>query len=603
MRLASALLLAGTLAACGLTGPSPTSPSAATSGTGSCPPRITGISGLDAGVNLPLIITGTCLGQQQPYQGWSPLLRLQDLTLNWSAGWQHPTRQKDSQGLTVTQWTNTRIMLAAPVNVGWNAGDRVRVSVWSAVGASRPATFTESVGQGVAVALAPTAAVNGQGTGVPWFAVSPAESQNLLTTFTATLAAEHLDTPETRVGLSVYPSVPSSARALREMGTAFDAIDVAPHLLAGLYDLGAGGFALGTLGELTSHTVPTAGAFSALGNLAAQEVTALYQAAGRAASADAALWNTVACGATTPAYVVAAGQELVLTATNLLNAPSGVLTLTTPLTVGQTYSGNSSGCSAAIVGDLQTLDLSGPAPVFWRPHPGSQPVITGVSAIGSAASQTITITGSGFGSHAPYQRTGNHLRILDTTGTWDAGWNHWDQGAQCWSQCSDWVTDSISLWSNTKIVLSGFGGSYGLSWTFSSGDKIVLYVWNANHTWSPQWKTAAATFALRASSSQPGPSLTGITPASGVPGSIVVLSGTGLAAVTQVTVGGSVASFSTSGNTLTVTIPIDPTAAQALASGAVTSFQAPVTVSAPCGSQTCTASLALGFTYVTGGGG
>ena len=184
----------------------------------------------------------------------------------------------------------------------------------------------QSVGQGLAVALAPTAAVSGQGTGVPWFAVSPAESQQLLTTFSATLAAEHLDTPETRVGLAVYPTVPSSARALREMGTAFDAVDVAPHLLAGLYELGAGGLALGTLGELTSHPAPTAGTFSALGNLAAQEVTAQYQAAGQAASADAALWNTVACGGTTPAYVVATGQELVLTATNLSSAPSGVLT-------------------------------------------------------------------------------------------------------------------------------------------------------------------------------------------------------------------------------------------------------------------------------------
>ena len=593
----SGLLLAGTVAACGFAWPSTTSASVATSGSGSCPPRITGVSGLDAGVNLPLIITGTCLGEHQPYQGWSSLLRLQGLTLNWSAGWKPRTGQKDREGLTVTQWTNTRIMLAAPVNVGWNAGDRVRVSVWFKV-ASQPATYTESVGQGLAIALAPTAAVNGPGTGVPWFAVSAAESQQLLSTFSATLTAEHLDTPETRVGLAVFPTVPSSARALREMRTAFDAIDVAPHLLAGLYGLGAGGLALGTLRELTSHPAPTAGMFSGLGNLAAQEVTALCQAA----STDAALWNTVTCGGSTPAYAVAAGQELVLTAANLSSVPCGVLTLTTPLTMGQTYPGNSSRCSAAIVGDLQAQDLSGPAPVFWRPHPGSQPVITGVSAIGPAASQTVTITRSGFGSHTPYQETANYPRILDATGAWDVGWNHWHQGAPCWGQCSDWVTANIALWSNDKIVLSGFGGSYGGLWAFSPGDKLLVYVWNANHAWSSQWKTAAATFALRASASQAGPSITSVSPASGTAGTTVVLSGTGLATVTQVTVGGSAANFSVSGNTLTVTIPSDPAAAQALASGAASSYQATVAVSAPCGRTTCTASLPLGFTYVAGGG-
>ncbi len=82
----------------------------------------------------------------------------------------------------------------------------------------------------------------------------------------------------------------------------------------------------------------------------------------------------------------------------------------------------------------------------------------------------------------------------------------------------------------------------------------------------------------------------------------MVLSGTGLATVTQVMVGGSVANFSVSGNTLTVTIPSDPAAAQALARGAASSYQATVAVSAPCGGTTCTASLPLGFTYVAGGG-
>ena len=593
-----AVLAAAALAGCGTSGGSSTAappPPVATTGGGSCPPRITGVSGLDAGVTLPVIITGTCLGTHRPYQGWSPHLRLQDLTTPWSAGWQSPSGHRNSQGLTVTRWTNTQIMLAAPANLSWNAGDRVQVSIWPTSQAARPATYTASVGLGMAVALAPTAAGNQPGSGVPWFAVSASQGTQLRAAFRAALDAQHLATPQTQVGLAVYPTTPSSAQAIREMGTVFDVVATAPHLVAGLYELGASGLALGTLGELTRHSVPASGAFGALGTIAAQEVTAFYQNAGQAASQDAALWANVQCTAAAPQYVVASGQALVLTATNLARLPSGVLTLTAPLTVGQTYPGNKPSCGAAMVGDLAAQALSGNTPVFWRPHRPIPPTVTAVHYGPLASGEQVTITGSGFGSHAPYRGTGNHVRILDVTQGWDMGWNHWDQGATCWGSCSDWSAVNVSQWSSTRIVLHTY-------WVFPSGDHVHVFVWNANQTWTASWEAPAATYHFTASQAAPGPTITSIAPTSGPVGSTFTITGQNLSAATAVTVGGTPAPFRVSGGTLVVTVPNNPEAAQMQAAG-TGGFQATVAVSGPCGTTTCSSSLYAAFTYAANGGG
>ena len=41
------------------------------------------------------------------------------------------------------------------------------------------------------------------------------------------------------------------------------------------------------------------------------------------------------------------------------------------------------------------------------------------------------------------------------------------------------MTVGVKRWTNTEIVVSGFGGSYGGGWSLANGDKVEIDVWNA----------------------------------------------------------------------------------------------------------------------------
>jgi protein involved in polysaccharide export with SLBB domain len=95
--------------------------------------------------------------------------------------------------------------------------------------------------------------------------------------------------------------------------------------------------------------------------------------------------------------------------------------------------------------------------------------ITSVSAILPQQSQTITISGMGFGSHAAYTGDSNYIALVDTTA---AGWNAGHSGSA--------ITLAVSSWTDSQIVLSGFSGSYGTNgWCISPGDQLSVKVWNA----------------------------------------------------------------------------------------------------------------------------
>jgi hypothetical protein len=99
------------------------------------------------------------------------------------------------------------------------------------------------------------------------------------------------------------------------------------------------------------------------------------------------------------------------------------------------------------------------------------PLITSVSAITNDGTQTIIISGSGFGSAAPYvDQDSSSLEIADETTAWQA----------CYSGLGNVVTCSIMSWTNTTIVLSGFGSYYGyVNWTYQPGNSLTVSVWNA----------------------------------------------------------------------------------------------------------------------------
>jgi hypothetical protein len=99
---------------------------------------------------------------------------------------------------------------------------------------------------------------------------------------------------------------------------------------------------------------------------------------------------------------------------------------------------------------------------------GSSPLISSVSPILPQATQTITISGSGFGTQNAFNGTSKYLKIHDNTANWDAGYS------------GDWINVNVIQWTDTQIVIKGFTGAYGLSeWKLNTRDKLTISVWNA----------------------------------------------------------------------------------------------------------------------------
>jgi hypothetical protein len=116
------------------------------------------------------------------------------------------------------------------------------------------------------------------------------------------------------------------------------------------------------------------------------------------------------------------------------------------------------------------------------------PSIASVSSILPQQTQTITISGSGFGTQKAFNGTSKFLKIHDDTANWDAGYN------------GNWINVNVSQWTDTQIVINGFTGAYGLSeWKLNAGDKLTISVWNAQTGNGPV--TTDATVASSASQS------------------------------------------------------------------------------------------------------
>jgi len=128
-------------------------------------------------------------------------------------------------------------------------------------------------------------------------------------------------------------------------------------------------------------------------------------------------------------------------------------------------------------------------------EPATAPKIKSVSKITTAQFQTITITGTGFGTHAAYTGDSAYIAVNDKTKGWQAGYSGYD----------DTVTLVVQSWVNTKIVLGGFSGAWGThNYTLSVGDKVQVQVWNAQTGAGPASKSvtvaaAPTTTTLRSS--------------------------------------------------------------------------------------------------------
>jgi hypothetical protein len=130
------------------------------------------------------------------------------------------------------------------------------------------------------------------------------------------------------------------------------------------------------------------------------------------------------------------------------------------------------------------------------------PKITSVSKITTAEHQTITITGTGFGTHKAYTGDSKYIAVDDETRSWQAGY----------SGFNDTVTLIVNSWTATKITLGGFAGAWGThNYTLAVGDSVEVQVWNAQSDSGPASKTVTVSKAATSMelTSLPNPSAYG----------------------------------------------------------------------------------------------
>ncbi len=114
-----------------------------------------------------------------------------------------------------------------------------------------------------------------------------------------------------------------------------------------------------------------------------------------------------------------------------------------------------------------------------RAHIISRPVITSVTPILPQPNQTIVIRGHGMGIHTNFTNVDTpFLSIRDKTAGWAAG--------RIVDRNFDEVTLTVASWTDSEIVVTGFGGAYGRGyWRFNPGDMIQIAVWNPQSTVGP----------------------------------------------------------------------------------------------------------------------
>lgn len=140
------------------------------------------------------------------------------------------------------------------------------------------------------------------------------------------------------------------------------------------------------------------------------------------------------------------------------------------------------------VGTIPTVALTATPTPTDCPTNSSNPTITSISQFLPTQNQTITISGTGFGTQPPFTNaTSWYLSIEDVTDSnWQAGYGH------------DSVGVNVSVWTNCQIVITGFTGYYGAVggdcngcvWQFSPGDTVNISVGNVQSgVWSAQFTT------------------------------------------------------------------------------------------------------------------
>jgi hypothetical protein len=142
-------------------------------------------------------------------------------------------------------------------------------------------------------------------------------------------------------------------------------------------------------------------------------------------------------------------------------------------------------------GDAITIAIWNPetgAGATWGgnvPGGSGTPQISSVTFTGSGTNMQMYINGSGFGSApAGLPFTGDLNQLIFQDHFTHSGIGDFEAGGNIWGiRSADAVTLQYQSWSDTQIVISGFGGSYGQgNNVLQIGDPVTIVVWNSSDT-------------------------------------------------------------------------------------------------------------------------
>jgi protein involved in polysaccharide export with SLBB domain len=471
-------------------------PITASSGTDTCAPQISSVSAIQSKQTQTITISGAGFGSQAAYTGDSSYISLVDSTGSsapWGAG-----ETGNGVTLAVSSWTDTQIVLtgfSGNYGVGgWciRPGDQLSVRVWNAGTGQGPATYPIVASSGTDTCAPQVTSVS---------AILPQQTQ------TITINGSGFGAQGSYTGDSSYISLVDSSGASAPWGAGFTGSSVSlavsswtdtQIVLSGFSgNYGVGGWCVRPGDQLsvriwnanTGQGPATYPIIASSGpDTCAPQVTSVSPIL--SAKTQTITINGVGFGAQA-AYT---GNSSYI---NLLDSTGS----SAPWGAGET--GNSVTLAVSSWTDTQIV-LTGLAGNYgvggWCIRPGDQltvriwnantgagpatypivatgsdtcaPQITSVSAILPQKTQTITISGTGFGTQAPYTGDSNYINLVDSTGNWGAGST--ENGGNA-------VTLAVSSWTDSQIVLTGFSAAYGKNgWCIKPGDQLSVRVWNAN---------------------------------------------------------------------------------------------------------------------------
>jgi len=471
------------------TGDGPATYSIVASGTtDNCPTKITDVTPILSQQTQTFSIYGEGFGTQAAYTGDSNYIQISNTTRSWSAGY-----TGNGVTLVVSSWSDTQIVLGGfSGSFGPNhciqTGDHLSVSVWNAQTGSGPSVYPV------------VATTDSSSCATAITSISPVVSAQ---TQTITIAGRGFGTQAAYTGDSAYIEMADSSGNAWAAGYTGNGIylDVSSWTDSQIV---LSGFS-GNYG--TTHCIRPGDSLSISvwnAQTGVGPVTLPFVASGTTDNCPPIIYNSSqivsqptqnitiygASFGTQAAYTGDSNYIQISDTTRSWTAGhtgNGVTLVVSSWTPNQIVLGGFSGSYGADhcinAGDHLSISVwnaqSGAGPsvsttIATKGNGSCAGAITSVTPIVSAQTQTITITGWGFGTQAAYTGDSNYIEFIDSTSPFSAGFT------------GNGVHLGVSSWTDSQIVLTGFSGSYGTTNCIRPDDNLSISVWNAQTGLGPE---------------------------------------------------------------------------------------------------------------------